>query len=319
MLASDVQFTPRPPRWLLKPVPEGVDALASQAQVPALIALLLAQRDITPAAVRDFLVPRLATLGDPFDLPEMRPLVDRLLQAADRGEKVLLYGDYDVDGVTSLSIMHLALRAYGLTTDLYLPHRLEEGYGLSLEGLQRAFDRYGVPDLLVALDCGTTSIVEVASLKEKGIDCVIVDHHELSPEGRPDCIALVNPRLGDTHHYFCTAGLAFKVAHALMKARRIESFDLKSLLDLLALEDRLDVLHQHLALELKRQFLELQHRQPASGTGHALQAEIDGGGSQPADLIPQRRADRPVPQQAPQSCPHLGDSHVRVDNPVKRK
>ncbi len=97
------------------------------------------------------------------------------------------------------------------------------------------FEEFGKPDLLLALDCGTTSIKELAWLQEQGVDCVIVDHHELSPYGRPPCLALVNPKLGTDYHYFCTAGLVFKVAHALLKTRRVADFDLKEALDLVAL------------------------------------------------------------------------------------
>lgn len=203
--------------------------------LPRHIARLLALRGVRPEQVSDFLVPRLNTLGDPFDLPEMRALVERLFQAVDRAENVVLYGDYDVDGVTSMSLMHLVLKAYGLSTHPYLPHRLAEGYGLSFDGLNNAFEKFGKPDLLIALDCGTTSLTEAAWLRDQGVDFVIIDHHELSPDGRPDCQALVNPRLGERYHYFCTAGLVFKTAHALLKTRKLDDFDLKSCLDLVAL------------------------------------------------------------------------------------
>jgi single-stranded-DNA-specific exonuclease len=147
----------------------------------------------------------------------------------------VLYGDYDVDGVTSMALMHLILKAYGLETHLFLPTRMEEGYGLSLDGIAKCYEQFGKPDLFIALDCGTTSLKEVAKLRADSVDCVIIDHHELSPQGRPDCLALVNPKLGKDYHYFCTAGLVFKVSHALLKARMIESYDLKETLDLVAL------------------------------------------------------------------------------------
>jgi len=174
-------------------------------------------------------------MGDPCLLPEMNTAVERILRAVDGKERVALYGDYDVDGVTSMALMHLTLKAYGLNTHLFLPSRMDEGYGLSLDGFARLFEEFGPPDLLLALDCGTTSVTELKWLQEQGVDCVIVDHHELSPFGRPPCVALVNPKLGGTYHYFCTAGLVFKVAHALMKTRRVENFDLKDTLDLVAL------------------------------------------------------------------------------------
>lgn len=236
-LASEIPLpNTRPPRWLLKPVPEGVLELSSESGLHPILALLLAQRGITKAPqIRDFLVPKLASLGDPLVLPEMPRAVERILEAVDKGQRVALYGDYDVDGVTSMALMHLTLNAYGVKPHLFLPSRMDEGYGLSLDGFARLFEEFGKPDLLLALDCGTTSIKELTWLREQGVDCVIVDHHELAPEGRPPCIALVNPKLGSDYHYFCTAGLVFKVAHALMKTRRVEGFDLKETLDLVAL------------------------------------------------------------------------------------
>ncbi|HYF33846.1 MAG TPA: single-stranded-DNA-specific exonuclease RecJ [Prosthecobacter sp.] len=224
------------PRWLLKPVPEGAAELAGEMELHPILAVLLAQRGLSTAEqIRDFLVPKLASLGDPFLLPEMKLAVDRILHAVDAGQKVALYGDYDVDGVTSMALMHLLLKAYGVQPHLFLPSRMDEGYGLSRDGFARLFEEFGKPDLLIALDCGTTSIGELEWLRDQGVDCVIVDHHELSPSGRPACVALVNPKLGTDYHYFCTAGLVFKVAHALLKTRRLEHFDLKETLDLVAL------------------------------------------------------------------------------------
>jgi single-stranded-DNA-specific exonuclease len=226
----------RPPRWLVKPAVEGAAELAADTGLPPLLTHLLVQRGVTtPEQARDFLVPKLATLGDPRLLPEMPVAVERLLKAVDEKQKVVLYGDYDVDGVTSMALLHLVLKAYGLDTKLFLPSRMEEGYGLSSDGLTKCFELHGKPDLLIALDCGTTSLNEAAWLAEQGVDCVIVDHHELSPLGRPQCLALVNPKLGDDWHYFCTAGLVFKLAHALLKTRSLPDYDLKEALDLVAL------------------------------------------------------------------------------------
>lgn len=225
-----------PPRWFLKPVPPAAAGFGERLGIHPLVAALVASRGFeSDAEARDFLQPRLANLSDPFALPEMQAAVERLLAAVDRKEKVILYGDYDVDGVTSMAMLHLTLREYGLETDLFLPHRMEEGYGMSGDGIARCFEKHGTPDLLVALDCGTTSLAEAQWLKEHGVDCIIVDHHELAQAGRPECVALVNPQLGDTLHHLCTAGLVFKVAHALLKTRRLPEFDLKEFLDLVTL------------------------------------------------------------------------------------
>ncbi|MFM7606218.1 MAG: single-stranded-DNA-specific exonuclease RecJ [Prosthecobacter sp.] len=226
----------RPPRWLVKPAAEGADELAAETGLPTLLTHLLTQRGINTAEkARDFLVPKLASLGDPRMLPDMPAAVIRLLRAVDEQQQVVLYGDYDVDGVTSMALLYLVLEAYGLDAKLFLPSRMEEGYGLSHDGLTKCFETHGKPDLLVALDCGTTSLSETTWLAEQGVDCVIVDHHELSPQGRPQCHALVNPKLANDWQYFCTAGLVFKLAHALLKTRPVPNFDLKDTLDLVAL------------------------------------------------------------------------------------
>lgn len=223
--------------WVLKPKVEPAAAgNAAGRPLAPLIRLLLAQRGYhNEGEVNTFLNPKLSCLADPFELPEMDVAVQRLLEAVDQKQKVVLYGDYDVDGVTSMSIIYLTLQAYGLEAKLFLPHRMEEGYGVSRDGITRVFEEFGKPDLFFALDCGTTSLQEMEALAKLEVDVVIVDHHELSPLGRPKCVALVNPKLGASNHHFCTAGLAFKVAHALLKTRKLDDFDLRDMLDLVAL------------------------------------------------------------------------------------
>jgi single-stranded-DNA-specific exonuclease len=221
----------------LKPqVDTGGSVTINGQRLSPLIRSLLAQRGLTQQEeIQSFLLPKLANLSDPFLLPNMQAAVDRILRAVDDNERVVLYGDYDVDGVTSMAVLHIALRKYGITTNMFLPHRMEEGYGVSRDGVTRVFEDFGRPDLFIALDCGTTSLTEMKALREVGVDVVIVDHHELSPDGPPLCEALVNPKLADHSHHFCTVGLVFKLVHALMKARRLENFDIKELLDLVTL------------------------------------------------------------------------------------
>src|SRR6266849_9861355 len=123
----------------------------------------------TAKEVETFLRPRLSSLSDPFLLPNMETAVARILAALDRDERIVLFGDYDVDGVTSLALLAETLRAYGAAPDLFLPLRMEEGYGLSRESLARCLEQHR-PQVLVALDCGTASIVEIANLKRDGVD-----------------------------------------------------------------------------------------------------------------------------------------------------
>jgi single-stranded-DNA-specific exonuclease len=200
---------------------------------PALSCVLTRAGLTTAEAMEGFLNPRLRQLGDPFAINGVREAAERILQAIDRGEPVTLYGDYDVDGITSVALLARLLRAYGLMVSTFLPLRVEEGYGLSAEGVQRCLATSS-PKLLVALDCGTSSADRIASLEQQGIDVIVVDHHS-TPTLLPRCSAFVNPKTSRDHHYFCTAGLVFKLCHGLLKLRSLPGVDLKDYLDLVAI------------------------------------------------------------------------------------
>ncbi len=225
---SPIWFTPTP-----------VDAnaarnLSRELRVAPFIAELLLRRGFaTGPEAASFLDPRLKTLGDPFALPDMERAVERLLAAVDRKERIVLYGDYDVDGVTSLALLTRVLRAFGAEPQCFLPLRMDEGYGLSADGVKRCVETFH-PQLLVAVDCGTSSVAEIAELRADGVEAIVIDHHEIKGV-LPDCVALVNPKRGDTFHYLCSVGLVFKVAHALLKRRPLADFDLRDHLDLVAL------------------------------------------------------------------------------------
>ena len=227
-----------PVRWLLPSDDPELAAVAKRLQremdLPPFLADLLARRGYsTPEAVRSFLHPKLNLLIDPFTLPNMPAAADRILRALADGERIVLYGDYDVDGVTSLTILSDLLRAYGGDVHCFLPMRIEEGYGLSTEGVARCLETMR-PQLLIAVDCGTASVGEIAFLQTQGVDVVVFDHHEAQAV-LPPSVALVNPKLGAASHYLCSAGLVFKACHALLKRRPLPGFDLKDSLDLVAL------------------------------------------------------------------------------------
>jgi single-stranded-DNA-specific exonuclease len=190
--------------------------------------------------VEEFLRPRLSSLSDPLLLPQIRAAVSRILAALDRHERIVLFGDYDVDGVTSLALLDEMLRAYGGAPGLFLPLRIEEGYGLSRESVERCLEQHQ-PQLLVAVDCGTSSVNEVAVLKERGVDVIVLDHHE--PKSQlPACVAIVNPKLTECGlEYLCSVGIVFKLCHVLLKTRPLPGFDLKSKLDLVALGTVADI------------------------------------------------------------------------------
>ena len=205
------------------------------------IARLLSRKGFRCAEeVENFLRPRLGSLSDPFSLPQMRAAVSRILAALDQHERIVLFGDYDVDGVTSLALLDETLRAYGGTPALFLPLRMEEGYGLSRESVDRCVEQHQ-PQLLIAVDCGTSSVNEVTDLKKRGIHVIILDHHEPKSE-LPDCVAMVNPKLTECgFEYLSSVGIVFKLCHALLKTRPLHGFDLKSKLDLVALGTVADI------------------------------------------------------------------------------
>lgn len=226
---------------MTREAPEGWENLVPEG-MPRILGRLLAQRGIEADQVEGFLRPRLAELTDPFEIPEIDLAVERILGAVDRKERVCIYGDYDVDGVSSIAVLRTTLEAYGLKPQSFIPRRSSEGYGLSEGGLERCLGDCGKPDLLITVDCGTVSNDAIAALKLKGVDTVVVDHHEIGPDGRPDCVALVNPKASrDPREYLCAAGVVFKLAHALLKSRPIEDFDLKSVLDLVAVATISDI------------------------------------------------------------------------------
>jgi len=203
---------------------------------------LIRQRGLPAGeALEGFLRPRLRDLADPYLIPDMEPAVERILRAADRNERVCIFGDYDVDGVASITLMRQILKAYGLEPRVFIPKRGFEGYGLSEASISRCMAEGEKPDLLITVDCGTVSVNEVAMLQEDGIDVLIVDHHEPLPERKPDCCAVVNPKCGSDFTYLCAAGVVFKLGHALMKRRLVDGFDLKALLDLVAVATISDI------------------------------------------------------------------------------
>jgi single-stranded-DNA-specific exonuclease len=231
-------------RWILPPCENlngGAIAWNEICESECIARLLFRKGFRSTDEVQTFLRPRLSSLSDPFLLPQMRAAVARILGALDSHERIVLFGDYDVDGVTSLALLAEMLRGYGATPELFLPLRMEEGYGLSRESVERCLEQYR-PQLLIAIDCGTASAGEIAELKNRGVDVIVLDHHE--PKSLlPDCVAIVNPKADSASpfHYLCSVGIVFKLCHALLKTRPLPGFDLKSKLDLVALGTVADI------------------------------------------------------------------------------
>jgi len=245
-------------RWSLAlPQPLLAGQLAAQLKIPPLLAQCLLNRGFSePSAIEKFLQPRLKNLADPFLLPNMAVAVGRLLRAREQNESLIIFGDYDVDGVTSTALLVEVLRPLGWKVDFYLPNRMDEGYGLSADGVENCLKKFPVK-LLLAVDCGSTAVENIGLLRSRGVEVIVLDHHQVSSPP-PAAVALVNPQLqraagvpsagqdcrqdaGSTFTELCSVGLAFKLVHALVKRGReiglpgAAEFDLRPLLDLVAL------------------------------------------------------------------------------------
>ncbi len=232
--------------WVVRPMNGSVDFGAKlNEELPLLIRKLMAQRGICGQEMAErYLRPRLADLGDPYVMQGMEAAVERLFEAADHGEYVCIYGDYDVDGVSAVTLLHEVLCAYGIAHSCFVPTRTREGYGLSHRGIDNALNRCERrPTLLITVDCGTSSVEEVDELGRMGVDVIILDHHEGGVHGRPRARAIVNAKLEEHSEltYLCSAGVVFKLAHALMKRRRLTDFDLRKYLDMVAVATVADI------------------------------------------------------------------------------
>ncbi|MDA0578453.1 MAG: DHH family phosphoesterase, partial [Verrucomicrobia bacterium] len=236
-------------RWFTPPVDEALAArLARDLDLPLPIATVLAARGYAVAEeTEQFLNPRLGALGDPFTMPNMQAAVDRIWRAIAGGEAVLVFGDYDVDGVCSTALVTAVLRDLGAKVTPFLPNRLAHGYGFSAGALTDALATV-TPTLIITVDCGTGSTEAVRAAAAAGIAVIVTDHHE--PDGAPaPALAVVNPKLVDGHPASMLAGVgvAFKLCHALIKAgmqagrAAASSVDLREYLDLVAVATIADV------------------------------------------------------------------------------
>jgi single-stranded-DNA-specific exonuclease len=241
-----------PAKWEFVPEPDCqlVNQLASDLSLPPVITKILAGRGLdTKERAERFLNPSLRDLCDPYLLPDMDKGVDRVIRALREKEKVMIFGDYDVDGITATSLLFLVLNKLGAEVSFYLPNRLIEGYGLSEEGIMEA-EKRGVR-LIISVDCGVTAVNEVKFAKEKGIDTIITDHHE--PQAvLPEAAAIINTKQklhrqnsSRTGEYpggeLSGVGVAFKFAQAIYQRLGQDEGELEDHLDLVALGTAADI------------------------------------------------------------------------------
>ena len=217
--------------WIHTPIPAGeAEELSRRAGVSPVVAELLVRAGLAePQRALEFLNPELSQLEDPFLVANVVPAVLRLKAAIEGRQRVVVLGDYDVDGVSSTALLVSILRRFGLEPAFIVPRRSEDGYGLSRSAIDRALEK-GKPDLFIALDCGTNSHDEVAYLVGQGIDVIVVDHHRSKDRALEQGL-LINPHVGSgagetgqaAWQHLCTVGLVFKLMHGLLKQLRIEN------------------------------------------------------------------------------------------------
>ena len=224
-------------RWNILPKSDSknTEYLSEKLGVDASIANLLVQRGVTSFdEAKNFFRPSLDDLHDPFLMQDMQLAVERIEKAIAGGENILVFGDYDVDGTTSVALLSSYLKTYYPNVATYIPDRYEEGYGVSYKGIDFAEDNDF--SLIIALDCGVKAIEKVAYASEKAIDFIICDHHRPGPE-LPKAIAVLDPKREDCNYPFkelCGCGVGFKLIQALASRRGQTIEDLLLYLDLVA-------------------------------------------------------------------------------------
>lgn len=218
------------------------DKLAEELGLSPVISLLLVRRGLTSAgAVRKFFKPSLEDLEDPFLMPDMDKAVQRLNHALGHKEKILIYGDYDVDGTTAVALVYKYLRPFTSNLDYYIPDRYDEGYGISCKGIDYAYER-GV-SLIISLDCGIKAIDKIEYAKQKGIDFIICDHH-MPDEVLPDAVAVLDAKREDSvypYEHLSGCGVGFKFMQAFALNNGFPFSDLEKLLELTAVSIASDI------------------------------------------------------------------------------
>ena len=183
-----------------EPNEEKIKEISEKNNISKLLAKILVNREITEEKqIETFLNPTRNDFYDPFLMPDMEKAVERILKAIENQEKVIIYGDYDVDGITSITVLKKFLSERGLETGYYIPNRLKEGYGLNKESIQEIIEQKYT--LMITVDCGISGIEEVKTCNELGIDVIITDHHEQLDE-LPNAYAIIDAKRKDNTYPF---------------------------------------------------------------------------------------------------------------------
>ena len=220
---------------------EAVNKIAKKHNISELMAKVIMNRNIPEEKIESFLHPKLSDLYDPFLFNDMDKAVDRILKAIDQKEKITIYGDYDVDGITSATILVKYFTNLNANVDAYLPNRLSEGYGLNEASLDSIHE--SGTKLLVTVDCGISGYEEVEYAKKLGMDVIITDHHECH-ERIPNCIAVIDAKRPDSNYPFnglAGCGVSFKLAQAISKKLKLPDESYLNYLDIVALGTIADI------------------------------------------------------------------------------
>lgn len=218
-----------------------IELLKEEYNINELLATIMINRGITHKSARVFLSPNRHDFYNPFLMPDMEFAVNRIISAINNHEKVVIYGDYDVDGITSTTVLKSFLRDRGLEVGTYIPHRLTEGYGLNLNAIKKIVaENY---TLMITVDCGITSINEVDFAKENNVDVIVTDHHEAG-DGIPNALAVVDCKRKDNQYPFrelAGVGVAFKLCQALSQKLNLEEKEYLKYLDIVAIGTIADI------------------------------------------------------------------------------
>lgn len=194
---------------------EKIEEISKKYNLNKLLATILVNRNIEEKQIETYLNPNRKNFHDPFLMPDMEIAVNRILKAMGNKEKIIIYGDYDVDGITSITVLKSFLKDRGIDVDQYIPNRLEEGYGLNNPAVKKIAEQ-GY-DLMITVDCGISGIEEIKYANSLGIETIVTDHHEVGEE-LPDAIAVVDAKRKD-NIYPCRdlagVGVVFKLIQAL--------------------------------------------------------------------------------------------------------
>ncbi len=271
-------------KWeVVKPADRGlIRSIANQIHLPEIVAQILVNRGIdTSRAAQLFFGGKTKDLYDPFLMNDMDIAVDRVISALQKQEKIIIHGDYDVDGITAVSMLYLFLRDLGGQVSYYIPDRQQEGYGLSIAGIEESH-RWGA-SLIISVDCGITSTTEVELARKLGIDAIISDHHEPGAT-LPEVTAVLDPKREDSSYPFSElagVGVAYKLAQGISQKMKLDNSYLERYLDLVAIGSAADIvpLVDENRILVKEGLDRLNHN-----GNEGIRALIDTAGFKPGDI-----------------------------------